>query len=67
MSENSNSAETALKENVRYLGRILGEVIKDNEGQATFDAIEAIRQEAIKYHRGGNQESAVALDQMLKN
>ena len=45
------TAETTLKENIRYLGRILGEVIKDNEGEKTFDTIEAIRQSAVKFHR----------------
>ena len=59
-------AETALKENIRYLGRILGEVIKDNEGEKTFETIEAIRQSAVKFHREGDQEFTQKLDGLLK-
>lgn len=59
-------AENALKENIRYLGRILGEVIKDNEGEKTFEAIEAIRQSAVKFHREGDKEFTHKLDGLLK-
>src|SRR5450830_70259 len=59
-------AETILKENIRYLGRILGEVIKDNEGEKTFEAIEAIRQSAVKFHREGDKEFTRKLDGLLK-
>ena len=59
-------AETALKENIRYLGRILGEVIKDNEGEKTFEAIEAIRQSAVKFHREGDKDFTHKLDGLLK-
>lgn len=58
--------ETALKENIRYLGRILGEVIKDNEGEKTFETIEAIRQSAVKFHREGDLEFTQKLDGLLK-
>ncbi|MDZ4211068.1 MAG: phosphoenolpyruvate carboxylase, partial [Methylotenera sp.] len=60
-------AENILKENIRYLGRILGEVIKDNEGEKTFDVIEAIRQSAVKFHREGDIEFTRNLDGLLKN
>jgi phosphoenolpyruvate carboxylase len=66
MNAPMSSAETALKENIRYLGRILGEVIKDNEGEKTFEAIEAIRQSAVKFHREGDKEFTRKLDGLLK-
>ena len=59
-------AETTLKENIRYLGRVLGEVIRDNEGEKTFEAIEAIRQSAVKFHREGDKEFSYKLDGLLK-
>ncbi|NOT69362.1 MAG: phosphoenolpyruvate carboxylase [Methylophilaceae bacterium] len=67
MLKNDNSPEATLKENIRYLGRILGAVIKDNEGDETFAAIESIRQEAVKFHRDGNLASAKKLDSSLKS
>ena len=59
-------AETILKENIRCLGRILGEVIKDNEGEKTFETIEAIRQAAVKFHREGDENFTFKLDGLLK-
>ena len=59
--------EKALRENIRYLGRILGEVIKDKEGAAIFDAIESIRLAGVKFHRDGDDVAARQLDQHLKS
>jgi len=67
MNSSTVSPEKALKENIRHLGRILGEVVRDKEGEATFHAIEDIRQAAVKFRRDGDQTSAAALDHMLKN
>ena len=66
MTSATNTPEKTLKENVRTLGRILGEVIKDKEGEATYEAIEAIRQAAVRFHRDGEQASASTLDRLLK-
>jgi phosphoenolpyruvate carboxylase len=66
MSAQSVSPEQILKENIRYLGRMLGEVIKDKEGEQTFAAIEAIRQAAVKFRRDGDPESAGRLDHLLQ-
>jgi len=60
-------AEITLKENIQYLGRILGEVIKDNEGDKTFETIETIRQAAVKLHRHGDKDFTQHLDALLKD
>ena len=60
------SAEITLKENIQYLGRILGEVIKDNEGDETYETIEAIRQTAVNLHRQGESSITNSLDELLK-
>ncbi len=65
MSSSSNAGHS-LKETIRHLGRILGEVIRDKEGEATFNTIEAIRQAAVKFHRDGDPASAKQLDKLLK-
>src|SRR5262245_46684381 len=41
-----------LRANVRFLGRILGEVIKAQDGQALFDRIEEIRKASVAFHWG---------------
>jgi len=33
---------------VRYLGRVLGDVIREQDGQGVFDQIEAIRRAALE-------------------
>ncbi len=66
MNKSSAIAEGTLKENIRYLGRILGEVIKDNEGEKAFNTIEAIRQVAVKFHRQGDVNFSANLDDLLK-
>ena len=40
-----------LIENIRILGRLLGEVIKTQEGQETFDRVENIRRLSLRFYR----------------
>ncbi|ADL10578.1 phosphoenolpyruvate carboxylase [Corynebacterium pseudotuberculosis] len=51
-----------LVEDIRFLGALLGEVIKEQEGIAAFDRVEAARQLAFKISRKESQvEDLVAL------
>src|SRR6266850_6084522 len=58
--------ETRLREDIRLLGRILGDVLKRHEGTALFDVIEEIRQTATRFRREGKSVDARALDLQLK-
>ncbi|MGZ8251374.1 MAG: phosphoenolpyruvate carboxylase [Methylophilaceae bacterium] len=62
----STEHEAALKQNIRYLGRVLGEAITAKDGKATFDVIENIRKTAVKFHRDQDQETSLLLEQLLK-
>ena len=55
-----------LRADVRLFGDILGKVLRDEEGQAVFDQIEAIRQASVAYHREGTPERGAALDRLLR-
>src|SRR5579871_5681132 len=55
-----------LRADVRLFGDVLGRVLRDEEGAAVFDAIEAIRQASVAYHRDGTPERAKALDALLQ-
>jgi phosphoenolpyruvate carboxylase len=59
-------AETRLREDIRLLGRVLGDVLKRHEGAALFDVIEEIRQTATRFRREGKSDDARALDRQLK-
>ena len=43
--------DSPLREDIRMLGRILGDTLREQEGDAIFDLIENIRQTAVRIHR----------------
>jgi len=50
--QSSDARESKLREARRLLGRLLGEVIRDQVGADTLDLIEHIRQTAVRFRRG---------------
>ncbi|HSF71230.1 MAG TPA: phosphoenolpyruvate carboxylase, partial [Methylotenera sp.] len=62
-----NAQNHTLKNNIRYLGRVLGETILAKDGKATFELIENIRQVAVKFHRENDQKATLTLEKLLKN
>jgi len=48
-SDEPQVKEAPLRRDVRSLGRLLGEVLKEQAGEALFNAVEEIRQLAIEY------------------
>ncbi len=58
--------DTALREDIRLLGRLLGDALRRYEGSAMFETVESIRQTSTRFRRDGNPEDARRLDAMLK-
>ena len=56
-----------LVDDIRLLGRILGDVIREQEGQAAFDLIERVRQLSVAYRLKADAQAGRALDRLLKN
>ena len=54
-----------LRADIRLLGGVLGEVIREQDGQALFDRIEAIRQASVAYHREPSQDRSESLQALL--
>jgi len=52
---------------IRLLGRLLGEVIRDQEGVVVFDLVERVRQLSIRLHRNADAEAQRELDELLNN
>jgi len=50
---------------LRYLGRLLGDVIRGQDGAAVFDAIEGIRSASVVAHRDGDAAAAADLGDRL--
>ena len=55
-----------LIEDTRLLGRILGEVIREQEGEAGFALIERVRQLSVAYRLKKDAAAGRALDRLLK-
>ncbi len=60
-----SDADAPLFDDIRLLGRLLGDVIREQEGQAMFDTVETIRQLSVKFHRDGDEKARRALDELL--
>ena len=61
-------ADARLREDIRLLGQILGDTVRDQEGEDVFDLVERIRQTSIRFHRdedrGARRELESILDSM---
>jgi phosphoenolpyruvate carboxylase len=40
-----------LRDDIRLLGRLLGDTVNEQAGSAVFDTVESIRQNAVRFHR----------------
>jgi phosphoenolpyruvate carboxylase len=56
-----------LVEDIRLLGRILGDVIREQEGTAAFELIERIRQLSVAFRLKADASAGRVLDRLLKN
>ncbi|KAF1018673.1 MAG: Phosphoenolpyruvate carboxylase [Paracidovorax wautersii] len=54
-----------LIEDIRFLGRILGDVIREQDGKAAFDLIERIRQLSVAYRRHDDRQAERKLQTLL--
>lgn len=58
--------DSALVDDIRLLGRILGDVIREQEGVAVFNLIEQIRVLSVRFHRHGDENANKELKKLLK-
>jgi phosphoenolpyruvate carboxylase len=56
-----------LIDDIRFLGRILGDVIREQEGETTFDLIEQVRRLSVGYRLKSDAQAGRALDRLLKS
>lgn len=58
-------ADARLRDDIRLLGRILGDTVRDQEGADVFDLVERIRQTSIRFHRDEDRLARRELEQIL--
>ena len=54
-----------LREDIRLLGRLLGDTVREQEGEETFATIEGIRQTALRFHRDEDPGARRELESIL--
>jgi phosphoenolpyruvate carboxylase len=59
--------ERPLVEDIRLLGRILGDVIREQEGVQAYELIEQIRTLSVAFRRDADHEADKALKKLLKS
>ena len=56
-----------LVEDIRLLGRILGDVIREQDGKDAFELVERVRQLSVAYRLKADASAGRVLDRLLKN
>ncbi|QCI67425.1 phosphoenolpyruvate carboxylase [Phreatobacter stygius] len=61
----ASEEDARLRTDIRLLGRILGDTVRDQEGEAVFDLVERIRQTSIRFHRDDDEPARRELEAIL--
>ena len=61
------TSEQALVNDIRLLGRILGDIIREQEGNRAFDLVEQIRQLSVAFRRDADRDAERQLSKLLKS
>ena len=62
----ATSLPDQLRTTVRFLGRVLGDVIRAEDGEEVFNQIEDIRKASVAFHREGTEAAAKAMTARLE-
>ena len=62
----ASDKDAPLKEDIRLLGRLLGDVLRDQEGEEVFNVVETIRQTAVRFRREDDPDADIELRTLLK-
>ncbi|HCN69528.1 MAG TPA: phosphoenolpyruvate carboxylase, partial [Candidatus Accumulibacter sp.] len=66
MPENTiDDKDLPLRDDIRLLGRVLGDTLRAQEGEAIFELVERIRVSAIRFHRDDDRSARQDLTAIL--
>ncbi|MET1113652.1 MAG: phosphoenolpyruvate carboxylase [Comamonas sp.] len=65
-SSRKSDKDQPLVDDIRLLGRILGDVIREQEGVAAYDLVEQVRQLSVSFRRDADHDADKALKKLLK-
>jgi phosphoenolpyruvate carboxylase len=65
MPDTPMDKDEPLRDDIRLLGRLLGDTVREQEGEGVFDLVENIRQTSIRFHRDADVDARHDLEQIL--
>jgi len=63
--ETNLSKDAPLKADIRFLGRLLGDVVREQEGEDVFNLVETVRQKSVSYVRSDDETAKRELEEIL--
>ena len=63
---NIEDKDQQLRDDIRLLGALLGEIIAEQQGQPVFAAIEEVRQLSVQYRRFDDKAARAQLEARLE-
>ena len=60
-----SNKDEPLRNDIRLLGRLLGDTVRDQEGDSVFEIVEKVRQTAVQFARDGDPASRAELAALL--
>ncbi len=60
-----SSKDLPLRDDVRLLGRILGDTLREQEGEEAYQLIESVRRAAVRFRKTQDERDGEALEKML--
>ncbi len=65
ISANISSKDLPLREDIRLLGRILGDTLREQVGDATFDLVENVRRSSVMFRKKHDHADRIQLEHLL--
>jgi phosphoenolpyruvate carboxylase len=65
MQDHDSAKDEPLREDIRLLGRILGETVREQEGERTFDLVEHVRRCSVRFRRDADANAHRELEASL--
>ena len=60
------NTEVPLTDDIRLLGKILDDIVREHEGDAVYNLVEQVRKLSVAFHRDANQKANQELTKLLK-
>ncbi len=67
MQRNPTTAQPTAIDDIRLLGQLLGDTVREQAGAAAFDAVESVRRFSVAFERSGDEETGRDLDALISS